>query len=192
MGYESENPHSHRWISNRSYTLNFKIYNFISWYLYLSPHFLIPPPYTSDSSCSPRCPRAQFPLVPVAPLCHNVGLTRLDIGTKSAGWCDLKGSSLRPLFPPFRSGAGLFPGCGQLLPASLCPVSPKTPYSCDSTDRYDVSVGGGPSDRTTSECQEPAGCAGSGIGWCWRWVSLTLWDSGPGSVSGHLLPLCKF
>ena len=53
MGYASDPLTSHIWLSNRSCTLNFKIYTFISWSLYLLSQILIPPQPMSDISLYP-------------------------------------------------------------------------------------------------------------------------------------------
>ena len=44
-------------------------------------------------------------------------------GAYPAGWVGLRGSSLRPIFPPFWRGAGPYPGCSRYLPISLFLVS---------------------------------------------------------------------
>ena len=60
----------------------------------------------------------------------------------------LRGSSLRPLLPTFRSGAGISPGCIHFFPALLCPVSPNTTSSFDVTTSAAGSGRGVPSART--------------------------------------------
>ena len=78
----------------------------------------------------------------------------------------------------------MYPWCSHLFPASLCPVSTNTASSCDNTVSADISGGWGQSAWTTSSGQWSIGWAGSGLGRCRSWVPLTLWDCGPGSVSG--------
>ena len=185
MGYFSEPLTYHILLRNRSYTLNFKFSTFISWSLYLPSHVLIPPLYPSAQSRSNRCPRAQFPFLTVGHMRCNSGMPWLEIlGAYPVGWSDLRVCSLCPLFKPFQSGASLSPGCSHFFPVSLCPVSPKTTSLCAGTSRSAQSGGGGPSARTSSAGQKPAGCAGSGLGKFRVWGPLALWDIGHRSVSG--------
>ena len=124
MGYESEALISHIWIKNRSYILNFKMSTFVYWSLYLLPHVLTSSPHVYDSYRYPLCPRAQLPFVTMVPLRCNGGLHWTKIlGAYSAGLSELRGISLRPLFPPFISGSILSPGCSHLFPVSLFLVS---------------------------------------------------------------------
>ena len=156
MGYESDTLPSHIWLSNLSYTLNFKCSTFISWSLYLPSRALTPTPHTPDTSWFPLFLRAQLQFVLVGPQSCNGGLTQLELGSKTAGWGYLRGSYLCPLFPPFRSNAGLSPGCSQFLPASLWTVSPKATSTCAGTDSAIRSGGGGPISQTPSVGQQPA------------------------------------
>ena len=163
----------------------FKISTFISWSLYIPSHILIPPPYKSASFRYPCFPYPQIPFVPVAPLRRNGGLPSLEIlGAYPAGKIDMRGSSLWPLFPPFRRSVSMSPWWSHFLPAALWPVSPDTTSSFAGTARADGSGGVGLSAWTTLEVQWPAGYVGSGIGQFQCWGPLTLWDIGPGSVSG--------
>ena len=138
----------------------------------------------SDISRYPWCPCTKFWFVLVAPLHCNGGLPRLDIWLYPAERGDMRGSPLGPLLPPFRSGAGLSPGCSHFLPASICTVSPNSTSTCAGNASAAVSGGGGLSYWTPSAGQRHTGCAGSGIFRCRRWGPLSLWDLGPGRVSG--------
>ena len=121
----------------------------------------------------------------VGPLHCNGGLPWLEmLGDYPTGQSDMRGIYLRPLFPPFQSGAGLYPGCSHFLSALICPVLPETTSSCDGTVSVAGSGGGCSLAQTTSAGQQHSGCVGYGLGWCWRWGPQTLWDCGPESVSG--------
>ena len=129
---------------NRFYTLNVKYSILIFWSLYLSSIVLIPRLHTSASSWSPRYPYAQLPFVPVVPLLRNDGLPKLKIlGAYPAGRSDTRGNFLRPLLPPFLSGAGMYPWYIHFLLASLGLISPDSTYSCAGTARSAGSGGGG-------------------------------------------------
>ena len=53
------------------------------------------------------------------------GLPPLEIlGAYPTGQSYTMGKSLRPLVPPFLSGADLFPICSHRIPESLSPISP--------------------------------------------------------------------
>ena len=110
------------------------------------------------------------------------GLPLLDrLGALPTGKGDPRGSSLRPLFTPFKSGSIISPVFSHYLP-----ISPMSQSSHAVTDSAAISGGGGPSAQTPSAGQQPADCEDSGIFWCWHLGSLTLRDIGPGSVSGTL------
>ena len=75
----------------------------------------------------------------------------------------MRGSSLRPVFPLFLSGAGLYPGSSCYFPAFLYPVSPAATYSRGGTSRSSRNSVGVPSEKTPSSGHRPVGCAGYGV-----------------------------
>ena len=157
----------------------------ISWSLYLLYHVLHPPPHISVTSQSTRYPCAMLLLVPVFPLCRIGGLPWLDWKLAyPIGWDVLMGIILCPLFPPFRSGAGLSLGSRCYLPASLYPVPHTITSSYASTASAAGSGSGGPPAWTLPAGQQPYGCAGFRVFRCWLWGHLSLWDLGPGSELG--------
>ena len=125
---------------------------------------MIPPPHTYNSSQSTLCLHVQILFALVGSLYRNVGLTPVDIlGAYTVGESDMRGNSLYPLFPPFRSGTNLPPICGHILPASHCPVSPDTTSSCAKTVSAAGSGVGGPSAQTPASEHQSGDCAGSGL-----------------------------
>ena len=158
---------------------------FISWSLYLPSHVLIPNPHRSTSSWYLLCPYAQFLFSGNPPILlwwtALMGHIRsLALRTR---WY-MRGISLHPLFPPFQSSVGMYPGCGHFFPVVIYPISSDTTSSYSSTSHSNRSGEGGPSAQTPSAGQQPAVCAGSGIGRYWPWGPLTQWDIGDVGVLG--------